>query len=132
MYVGIAPKAATSSARLRSRVCGQHIGGNIASSTFRFGLASLLWEREGWTPRRSGSGKFQLDAADNRELSRWQRKHLRLRWATVPTPWLFEADVVAAMKPPMNREHNHLHPFYASMGNARDRFRRAARETVRI
>jgi hypothetical protein len=31
------------------------------------------------------------------------------------------------MKPPMNREHNEKHPFYASMGEARDRFRDAAR-----
>jgi hypothetical protein len=81
LYVGIAPKAPGSSARLRSRLCRQHIGGNVASSTFRFGLASLLWEREEWTPRLSPSGKYRLLREDNQALSAWQRHHLRIRWA---------------------------------------------------
>jgi hypothetical protein len=42
LYVGVAPRDAVSNARLGSRLCGQHLGGNVGSSTFRFGLASLL------------------------------------------------------------------------------------------
>jgi hypothetical protein len=55
LYVGIAPRAATSSATLRSRILNNHVRGNIASSTFRFALASMLFESRGWQPIRSGS-----------------------------------------------------------------------------
>ena len=130
LYIGIAPRDAASFAQLRSRLCKQHIGGNVGSSTFRFGLAALLWQQEGWTPRMSPSGKFKLDRDDNRALSIWQVTHLRLRWAVASRPWGFEGDVIAAMRPPMNRDHNETHPFYKAMGDARDRFRRAARTTV--
>jgi hypothetical protein len=116
LYVGIAPKTPASSAQLRSRLCRQHIGGNVASSTFRFGLASLLWETEGWTPRRSPSGKYRLVREDNQAPSAWQRHHLRVRWALFEEPWRAEAKVVRAMKPPMNREHNECHPFYETDG----------------
>src|SRR4051812_15513039 len=128
LYVGIAPSNAASAAQLRSRLCGQHIGGNIGSSTFRFGLGALLWESEGWTPRRSASGKYTLDRDDNDALSVWQRDHLRLRWVVVTKPWCFESTVIATMKPPMNREHNQDHPFYDAMGRARAGFREAARQ----
>jgi hypothetical protein len=128
LYVGIAPHGAASSAGLRSRLCRQHIGGNVAASTFRLGLASLLWEREGWTPCRSASGRYRLPAADNRGLSVWQREHLRVRWAVAAEPWRLEAEVIAVMKPPMNRAQNAHHPFYGRMGEARARFRAAADE----
>jgi hypothetical protein len=132
LYVGIAPSKPASSARLRSRLCRQHIGGNVASSTFRFGLASLLWEQEGWTARVSASGKYRLDPDDNRALSAWQRTHLRVQWAVVHEPWRFEAAVVRLMEPPMNRAHNAHHPFYEAMGSARDRFRASARPLRRV
>jgi hypothetical protein len=127
LYVGIAPRRAGSSTDLRRRLCGQHIGGNIASSTFRFGLASLLWERQGWRPRLSRSGRPLLAAEDNRSLTDWQRAHLRVGWAVVPEPWSVEAEVIGLMNPPMNREGNAGHPFYEAMGWARRRLRAAAR-----
>jgi hypothetical protein len=40
----------------------------------------------------------------------------------------YEDKVIEAMKPPMNRDHNDSHPFYNRMGDARDRFREAARK----
>src|SRR5919201_1333832 len=51
-YVGIAPGRAGSSATLASRVGGQHISGNTGSSTFRFSLASLLFDEMAWRPLR--------------------------------------------------------------------------------
>ena len=99
LYVGIAPNRSGSSASLRSRLCRQHIGGNVAASTFRFGLASLLWQTEGWTPLRLPSGKYRLADQDNEALSVWQRHNLRVRWALVSEPWLFEAGVIREMRP---------------------------------
>jgi hypothetical protein len=127
VYVGIAPSRRGSKAHLRSRLLRQHVGGNIASSTFRFGLASLLWKEQGWTPSRSASGRFRLDPEEERMLSAWQRAHLRLRWCAVQEPWSFEGDVVRHLAPPMNREHNAKHPLFAEMGEARTRFRERAR-----
>jgi hypothetical protein len=43
LYIGIAPRDAVSKALLRSRLWRQHISGNLASSTFRFGLGALLF-----------------------------------------------------------------------------------------
>jgi hypothetical protein len=127
LYVGIAPVRVTSCASVRSRICGQHLGGNVGSSTFRLSLASLLWERQGWTPCLTGSGKPHLVPAENAALSAWQSSHLRLCWTVEQEPWRHEREVVWLMRPPMNRDHNEDHPFYSAMGAARDRFRAAAR-----
>jgi hypothetical protein len=129
LYVGIAPSRAGSRSSVRSRLLRQHIGGNISASTFRFGLAALLWGHEGWTPSRSPSGRYRLPGDDERALSAWQRGNLRLRWCTVAEPWRIEREVVRRLKPPMNREHNAGHPFFGPMGDARSRFRERARET---
>jgi len=71
LYVGIAPKDGRSRATLRSRIHGQHLGGNIGSRTFRHSLAALLFEAMGWTTRWSGS-RAQLSREDNGALSDWQ------------------------------------------------------------
>jgi hypothetical protein len=127
VYVGIAPSRERSAGRLRLRVLGQHVRGNIAASTFRFGLASLLGDREGWTPHRAASGKIRLEPSDDRSLRDWQRRNLRLRWCVVERPWSFEPAVVRSLAPPMNREYNETHAFFGEMGEARARFRAAAR-----
>lgn len=126
LYVGIAPSRQSSAASLRSRVCRQHIRGNINASTFRFGLATLLWKQNGWQPLVTNSGRVRLASEDNVALSDWQRQHLRVSWAAVDDPWRYEREVVTILEPPMNREHNRAHPFYKAMGTARSAFRAAA------
>jgi hypothetical protein len=127
LYVGIAPGNSGSSATIKSRVVGNHLKGNTASSTFRFSLASLLFEQENWTPLRR-TKKVVLDPSDNAALSRWQQANAALTWVECADPWQgsLEADVIRLMRPPMNRDHNEDHPFYESMGEARSRFRAAA------
>jgi hypothetical protein len=127
LYVGIAPRNAASKAVLRSRICGQHIGGNTASSTFRFGLASLLWEEQRWHPCVRARNEYLLPPSENQALSEWQRENLRLRWLVAEEPWAAEDAVVHELEAPMNREHNAMHASYSLMGQARDRFRAAAR-----
>ena len=124
-YVGIAPVRQSSQSRLRSRICGNH-GGNTGSSTFRFILASLLFEKQGWRPHRSPGGKYILSDDDNKALTRWQQTHLRLTWAECPTPWDIEMGIIASMMPPLNSDHNERHPFQATVTAARSRFRTAA------
>jgi hypothetical protein len=121
LYVGIAPKSATSVANLRSRVLGQHVGGNLGSSTFRRSLAALLWEREGWTPRMTPSGKLAFSAEDNAALSRWQEHNLRVGWCVADDPWAREAALIGELSPPLNVESNAGHVFEPSMRKARAR-----------
>lgn len=132
LYVGIAPGYATSQQTMRSRVLNNHLGGNTGSSTFRFSLAALLLEAEGFQPTMKKSKKttkYVLSREDNRRLSNWQQVNLSLTWCEQPEPWKGELEkrVIAAMQPPMNLAENSSHPFHRTMSAARSRFREAAR-----
>ncbi len=125
LYVGIAAKNAESRATLRSRIRGQHLAGNIGSSTFRQSLAALLFQEQRWTTRWSGS-RTQLSPEDNRALSVWQREHLRLAWVERPRPWVVEARVIDLMRPPLNLAGNASHPLYGQLKHLRVKLRDSA------
>ena len=124
-YVGISPNGPGSTATIRSRVIGNHLSGNIGSSTFRFTLAALLLEELGLHPVRTAT-KVVLPMKDNHQLSRWQGEHLRLTWCVTPHPWLLEDEVIAVMEPPLNLAANARHPYYSTVKQARAMLRRAA------
>jgi hypothetical protein len=126
LYVGIAPKDGRSNASLRSRIRGQHLGGNIGSSTFRQSLAALLFEDLGWITRLSGS-RAQLIPEHNRARSEWQRERLRLAWVERPRPWTIEGRVIALMQPPLNLADNASQPMYRRLRALRAQLRNAAR-----
>ena len=128
LYIGIAPKDDRSRQRLRSRVCSNHMTGNIGGSTFRLSLAALLWERLGWMPVWRGD-RPQLPRDDNRALSTWQAEHLRIGWVIRSEPWRYERPVIARLQPPMNLAENAAHPFHKTMSDARSRLRHTARLT---
>jgi hypothetical protein len=122
LYVGISPARLASSQTLRGRVLRNHLCGNTGSSTFRFTLAALLCEPRGWSPTKRNM-KYLLNDADNEELSGWQRENLALTWAVRERPWEIEAEVIAAMEPPLNLAANGKHPFAANIREARTAFR---------
>lgn len=124
-YVGIAPKDASSTASLNSRVLNNHMGGNTGSSTFRLTLASLLMDALELTPRKTKT-KYVLPPEQNKVLSEWQKKNLRLTWVEHDEPWTIEDDVVAELKPPLNLAGNSSHPFHSTLKAARSSFREAA------
>jgi Holliday junction resolvase RusA-like endonuclease len=121
LYVGIAPSRAASQASLRS-VVGQHLGGNINTSTFRLSLAALLSERQGWHPIWRGE-RPRLTPEDDKRLSDWQQQNLRLSWAVQSAPWRVEGAVIAALAPPLNLADNSSHPLHATLSRARDDLR---------
>lgn len=129
LYLGVAPNGPGSASNLRRRL-RQHTSANIGSSTFRFSLTSLLWEKEAWWP--VWTDRPALDNRCRAALGAWQRENLRVRWCEAPEPWLLEAGVISLMRPPMNRESNEGHPFYTSMGVARNELRRAARRSAEL
>jgi hypothetical protein len=123
-YVGTAPRDESSQAKLRSRILRQHIGGNTGSSTFRFTLASLLFESMEWPPVLKNT-KTVLLPDDNKTLSAWQQEKLRLTWAVHDAPWSVEPIVIGRLEPPLNLAGNATHPFYDTVSSARARFRSA-------
>ena len=124
LYVGTAPRDAKSKSHLRKRL-GNHHRAAIGSSTFRLDLTAFLWEREGWQP--CWTDRPKLPDSDITALADWQRRHLHVRWVECAAPWGLERDVVHAMRPPLNRDHNQRHPFSRAVGNAREVLRDAAR-----
>jgi hypothetical protein len=126
LYVGISPARATSSQTIRSRVLGNHLGGNTGSSTFRLTLASLLLDELDFSPVVARS-KVLLTGEDNRRLSNWQRQHLSLTWFAGPSPWLMESRVIAALQPPLNLAANASGRYHERLTAARAAFRAAAR-----
>jgi hypothetical protein len=125
LYVGISPRDADSHQNLRLRLLGNHIGGNVGSSTFRYVLASLLVSTLGLHPRM-GAKKVVLTKIEEDDLRRWQGVNLRLTWCTRPAPWEIEDEVIREMKPPLNAAGNSAHPYYPTLKQARAAFRRAA------
>lgn len=124
LYVGIAPARASSAGNLRKRLRIHH-GAAIGSSTFRRSLAAFLWEPMGWSPEFTD--RPVLSARDLAALSEWQRENTVVQWVVVEAPWVPEPEIVQAMRPPLNQDHNEAHPFYAEVGSARKRLGDAGR-----
>jgi hypothetical protein len=130
LYVGIAPgrdparrRSGSRRSTLRSRIADQHICGNTGSSTLKLVLAALLLDERGYRPSRRAK-KTLLESVENADLRSWQERNLRLSWQAWPRPWegTIEADVIRAMNPPLNWQHNRLHPFWPDVDAARRRF----------
>ncbi len=126
LYIGIAPNGPTSTATLRSRVVGNHLNGNIAASTLRRTLASLLVDELSLEPIKRGA-KVTLSREHNARLSAWQQTHLRLTWHETARPWDIEDKVIAALGPPLNLDDNQKHQFYATLSAARRALKQSAR-----
>ena len=126
LYVGVARRDSGSSETLRSRTLKKHAGSGLADSTFRRGLAALLWQDEGWTPRLTATGRWKLSQEDDAALSAWQSANLRLSWVHVERPWDIEAFTIRELEPPFNLRDNPDHPFYENMATARAFFKAKA------
>ena len=124
LYVGIAPSRSTSKARLRSRLLGNHAGGNTGASTLRRSLAALLTDSQGYRTR--WTTRTVLHPEDETRLTEWMRAHLSLTWAVHPAPWHVEAAVIARLQPPLNQADNRAHPLYEIVRDARARWKRSA------
>jgi hypothetical protein len=125
-YVGISPANSESGQTVRTRVIHNHLSGNLGSSTFRLTLAALLREDLDLHPVER-SAKVVLPQAENKQLSDWQQRHLRLTWCSCAEPWMIEHQVIQRMQPPLNLAANGQHPFHRTLTDARRALRTAAR-----
>ena len=106
LYVGQAgatrwPSGRKSTATLKIRIRGNHIRGNLSSSTFRRTISALL--REPLNLRLTEPGKLMPE--DNRRVSGWIENHLRV--AIVPSEdrdslECVEQAVLDTLDPPLN------------------------------
>jgi hypothetical protein len=109
IYVGQAgatkwPSGRRSTATLGSRIGGNHIRGNIGSSTFRLTISALLQRRLALVALPAG----RLDASSNRRVSDWIAAHLRVAVAPYDdrdTLGAVEQEVVATLDAPLNLGH---------------------------
>ena len=86
---------------LDSRIRGNHLRGNISSSTFRQTLSAIL--REPLDLRVTTSGR--LESESNQRVSVWMREHLQLvifPWDTRDSLIKLEEAVLATLDPPLN------------------------------
>ena len=126
LYVGIAQVGPKSTATLHSRIHGNHLGGNIASSTLRFSLAALLVDHLKLTAERRGT-KVVLAAPGDELLTDWQRTNLRLTVFPTAEPHMLEREIIEWLRPPLNLVHNREHAFYPALKEARKKLRERAR-----
>lgn len=96
------PRSKTaSSATLRTRIWGQHLGGNVGSSTFRLSISSILF-----LPlelRLGGGGR--LCPSDRDRVTDWMRQHLAVAvWPCSDRERLgqVESAVLKLLDPPLN------------------------------
>jgi hypothetical protein len=126
LYVGISPARPSSRGTIRSRVKGNHLRGNVGSSTFRFILAALLVDELELRPFMRGA-KIALPPTANKDLSEWMQANLHLTTYVRPEPWMIEDAVVARLGPPLNSAGNSAHPFRSQVRAARTSFRERAK-----
>ncbi|QGG94374.1 GIY-YIG nuclease family protein [Actinomarinicola tropica] len=89
------------SATLKSRIRGNHLRGNISSSTFRKTLSAVLFIPLDLRLERPG----KLDAMSNRAVTSWIHTHLRVAtfgWKDRSSLAALEDDVLKRLDPPLN------------------------------
>lgn len=111
LYVGIATD-------LRQRVIGKHLRRGTGGSTLRRSLAALLADTEHLRTRWT-STRVVLVSDDEQRLTAWMRDTLQLTWCEHPHPRQAEPAVIAALRPPLNLDHNANNASYALVKTAR-------------
>lgn len=107
-------------ATLGSRIAGNHLGGNVSSSTFRRTLAAILTDPLDLRLRRAGA----LDRESNNRLSTWMRGHLSIVIAPHPDRRSLAAAETAVLRtidPPLNLMGMEVSPIRARLTELRRR-----------
>ncbi|WP_422785714.1 GIY-YIG nuclease family protein [Pseudonocardia spirodelae] len=95
LYVGLATK-------LRARLASNHLR-RSGSSTLRRTLAGLLLDEQEYRTR--WTDRVVLVDDDEARLTEWMGENLRVSWCEHPSPRDVEADVIRALRPPLNVDH---------------------------
>ncbi len=123
IYVGQAGAASSASglpsaATLRSRIGGNHVGGNVRGSTLRSTLASVLLAPLALRL----AGPQRLEAESEARLTAWMRRRLAIAVHAVDSGVGLadlERSVVAELRPPLNIGHVPAGPLRRRLGELR-------------
>jgi GIY-YIG catalytic domain len=105
LYVGIAPKKASSASTLRKRIVDNHFNARRGLSTLRLTLALLLGFETRHTPGRAHPAKPSA-AFDVDEQPRICGLH------DSQGTWMLEKLMISRLQPPLNLAGNRANPFY--------------------
>jgi DNA-binding XRE family transcriptional regulator len=126
LYVGIAPKHASSASTLRKRIVENHFKARRGLSTLRLTLALLL----GLETRHTKSCNVVPTPQSQQRLSEWMSDHAFVVWTTAKAPWILEKLVISQLRPPLNLlGANRAHPFYLHLKGLRHAARAGRRRT---
>ncbi len=119
LYVGIAPNGTseTSVRNLRSRL-RDHCAGQIARSTLRWTVATLLSDELELEIHRNPRGKPVMSREGEQRLSNWMGLHMRVAWLIHPRPREVESNLVERGLFPLNIAGS-KHPFSAILKHRR-------------
>jgi hypothetical protein len=126
LYVGIAPKSATSSSTLRTRILSHYGRANASGSTLRLTLGVLLGDELGIQLQPSGT-RLTFGSVGEQRLSAWMAENARVCWHATPEPWAVEPLVIQQLDLPLNLEHNAGHAFQPRLTQLRAAARARAR-----
>jgi hypothetical protein len=101
---GATSSGGSSTATLKSRIGGNHLNGNVGSSTFRKTLAVILFE----SLSLDKTGQNELSTESEQRLSAWMRRHLAVGVYAVPNRAAIgglEEHIVSRLDPPLNLQY---------------------------
>ncbi len=116
LYIGIAPRepskaGSESASTLRRRICSNHLGNRIASSTLRRSLAWLLKDSLQFQISWNAAGKVVMPREDEDRLTKWMAEHAAISFLRSKEPWLIETRlIIEGPKLPLNIRDS-THPF---------------------
>jgi hypothetical protein len=97
LYVGIAPKHASSASTMRKRIVENHFKARRGLSTLPLTLALLL----GLETRHTKSCNVVPTPQSQQRLSEWMSDHAFVVWTAAKAPWTLEKLVISQLRPPL-------------------------------
>jgi len=134
LYIGITPRRPSTHAvsRKRSGLRGRirtHYRGDADRSTLRRTLGCLLKQDLGIHLAPMG-GSHRLDFGEGETaLTQWMASNAKVVWMLYDSPWQVEPEIISLIRPPLNLQHNHDHPFHSTLSAIRAQCIRSASKT---
>jgi hypothetical protein len=127
LYIGTAGADLAKGGTLRSRLGGNHLGGNERRSTVCLTLASLLPDIAGPSVARLERGKIKFHTSPEGvgRLRAWMDENVVACWASHPRPSDVEAELVHHYNTPLNIDFS-SHPFVPTLSALRSKRRALA------
>ena len=106
VYIGIGPQKEYNKTQfIKERIINKHLGNSIATSTFRFALASIL-ELQAYAKKTDKKVKYSLDRNGGEILNDFLKNEFCIGITKHDMPWNDEARIIQSFEPPLNSDDN--------------------------